>query len=101
MTDDPELDSKFTAAIQLLVARNTVQETMITQLMLRLAGLFDQPQEFVRLVMTHTEDSLMNGVRQARSEPEEHQEIADLAMTYFQDFSGRLIAALTPKQNPQ
>lgn len=81
-----------------LRARNAVLEAVQTQLMLRIASIFDQPQEFIRLVMMHAEENLRRGRDQATGED---QAVAQDAATVCDNYSMRLIAALTPKQNAQ
>lgn len=90
----PEID----IALRELRARNTVLEAVQTQMMLRIASIFDQPQEFVRLVMMHAEENLRRGRAQARGED---KVIADDAVAVCDAYSLRLIAAMTAKDNPQ
>jgi len=89
---------KLDVILRELRARNTVLEAVQTQLMLRLAPLFDQPQEFVRLVMMHAEENLRRGRDKATGE---EKAIADDAVRVCFNYSLRLIAGLTPKQNAQ
>lgn len=96
MTDEERLEIETT--LRELRARNTVLETVQTQLLLRLASLFDQPQDFVRLVMTHAENNLRRGRQQATGQD---KAIAEDAVRVLDDYSLRLIAALTARDNPQ
>lgn len=84
--------------LQQLRARQLVTEAVQTQLMLRLATLFDHPGEFVRLMLDHAERSLQSGLRAA---PEGQAVIAEDALAYFEQYSLAIAAAITPKDNPQ
>lgn len=76
-----------------LRARNAVMEAVLTQILLRFANLYDPPQEALRIIMSKAEDSL----REARKHADpEHKALATDAVTLFEEYSGRLIAAITP-----
>lgn len=81
-----------------LRARNTALETIVMQLMVRISTLFEHPQEFVRFVMMHAEDSLQRGRDQATGKD---KAIAEDALDVFRSHSMNLIAALTPRDSPQ
>ena len=90
--------NEIQAVLRELRARNTVLETVQTQLMIRIASMFDQPGEFVRIVMMNAEENLLRARRQATGE---EKAIADDAVALMNDYSMRLIAGLTPPENPQ
>jgi hypothetical protein len=80
----PEAGAKIEMTMQELVARQTVLETVQTQLMIKMAGVLDQPQEFVRAVMADAEENLSRARKKA---PEEHHATADMALAYFVNYS--------------
>lgn len=83
-----------------LRAHIRVVEAIQTQLLLRLAAGVDQPQEYVRLVMMTAEDSLRGGLQQTEDDDDARQ-IAEDAVTIFEDYSMRLIAAIMAPQRRQ
>jgi hypothetical protein len=92
---DTDVETNLIRAIELMTARSAVQETMLMQMMLRLAGLFDHPEEFVRQVMVHSEASLVSGLDIARQSSEQEAIVAEAAVDYFNDLSNRLIHAMS------
>ena len=90
--------NEIETALRELRARNTVLETVQTQLMIRIASMFDQPGEFVRIVMMNAEENLLRARRLATGED---KAISDDAVGLMNDYSMRLIAGLTLPENPQ
>ena len=91
-SDGAETGGKVEMTMQELVARQAVLETVQTQLMIKLSGLFDRPEEFVRAIMRDAEENL----RRARDHaPEKQRPTATVAFSYFMNYSMRLIDGMT------
>lgn len=81
-----------------LLARMVVLETIQTQLLLRISKTAADPNAFLKATMLIVENTLHTARNQAT--PETAQAAKD-AVDFFNDYSMRLISAVTPQGKPQ
>jgi hypothetical protein len=91
--DETKRRQHLETAVAELRARNAVYEAVLSQILLRFASLYEPPQEALREIMIKAEDSLRNTRKNAQ--PGEAALAAD-AVEIFNEYSARLIAAITP-----
>jgi flagellin-specific chaperone FliS len=95
--DKPETGNEFELLLRQQAAAQRVCEMILTHLFVRIAGMTDNPTEFVRLLMINVEDNIRQAARAIpQADMQAHQAATD-TIEYFEDLSGRLMAMITPK----
>lgn len=89
-----ETDTKPDDILGTFLARQAAIETVLTHFLIKLSQRMDADSRLINDVMIAAEADI---IANHRSAPEKDRQIADEALAYFQDYSGRLIAAMTPR----
>ncbi|MBB4952737.1 hypothetical protein H4S14_000779 [Agrobacterium vitis] len=83
-----------TAILSSLIARQTAMEVILTNFMVGMSRRLDTDSRLINQVMIASEDMLLAAKRKASPQD---ADIAAETLAYFQDYSARLIVAMTPK----
>lgn len=87
-------EAKPDEILKTFLARQAAIETVLTHFLIKLSQRLDTDSRLINEVMIAAEDDVMANRRAA---PPQDRQIADEALAYFQDYSARLIAAITPR----